>query len=69
MNNINESINKLGLEENINTTLINHSITTIKDLWDLQRKDLKNFSLKDRDINQIIIKMQLNGLDLNHKRY
>ena len=35
----------------------------------MRRRELKNIGLKDSQINHIIIKMQLKGLDLNEKMY
>lgn len=69
MDALNDSITKLGLNDKIKIILFNHSINTIKDLWKLKRADLKNLSLNNDEINQIIIKMQLKGIDLNYKIY
>lgn len=60
-------ISLLYLDHKINTVLIDHHIITIRDLWELKRKDLKKMNLSDSQINQIIIKLQLNGIDLNKK--
>ena len=46
-----------------------NNIKYIKDLWILKRKDLKEFNFTDREINNIVVKLQLNGLDLNGKVY
>lgn len=62
-------IEKLDIKTNIISKLKLHNILSVKDIWYLKRKDLKNFDLNDSEINQIIIKLQLNGIDLNKKVY
>lgn len=46
-----------------------NNINFIKDLWILKRKNLKDIGLTDMQINSIIIKLQLHGLDINKKIY
>jgi len=46
-----------------------NNIYTVGDLWNLKRKDLKSFNLNDNEIKQVIIKMQLHGIDLNRRIY
>lgn len=67
--NVNEKINKLGIDESIIKVFNSRDIVTINDLWGLKRKDLKNMDFSGEQINHIIIKMQLNGIDLNKKKY
>lgn len=67
--NVNEKINKLGIDESIIKVFNSRNIVTINDLWGLKRKDLKNMDFSGEQINHIIIKMQLNGIDLNRKKY
>lgn len=62
-------INYLGIDEKIIKFLNNNNIFFIKDLWNLDKKDLKNFGLTLSEINKIVVKMQLVGLDLNKKIY
>ena len=71
-------MNKLFLEKPIEELDVNSELTEklksnnlvyVKDLWVLKRKDLKNIKLSDSEINQIIIKLQLHGCDLNKKIY
>lgn len=64
-----KNIELLGLDEESLKILIDNNIITIKDLWLKKRMDLKNINLSDNQINKIIIKMQLFGLDLNQKVY
>lgn len=66
---VEESINKLGIDNNIKEKLENINIKLIKDLWVLKRKELKNMNFNDSEINHIRIKMQLLGLDLDKKKY
>jgi len=66
---LDSEIDVLTLNDNINNILKNNNINYVKDLWVLSRKDLKKFDLSDRDIQGIIIKLQLKGLDLNKKKY
>ena len=67
--NIKESIKKLGLDKKTEEVLTSNGIVKIEDLWCLNRKKLKSLGLKDLDINTIIVKLQLLGLDLNKKVY
>ena len=65
----NDSIDKLEISGELLVNLFNNGICLIKDLWNLSRKDLKKMNFSDGDINQIMIKMQLHGIDLNRKIY
>ncbi len=69
MNSIEDKIETLNLSKNIIKLLKTNNINFIKELWVLKRKDLKNMNLKDREIKDIIISLQLQGLDLNSKIY
>lgn len=62
-------IESLNIKKNIIDKLKHNNIFSIKELWTLKRKDLKGFDLSDIEINQIIINLQLNGIDLNKKVY
>lgn len=66
---LNNNIKVLNLESNILDKLKDNSISTIDQLYKFNRKELKKINLKDSEINQIIIKLQLMGLDLNKKKY
>ncbi len=69
MLNITENINTLNVTSNIIKTLQENNINTINDLWLLTRKDLKTIGLTDKEIKQIVISLQLKGIDLNKKIY
>ena len=62
-------IAKLGIDGDIIDIFKDKNIFTINDLWSLKRKDLKDMDFTSEQINHIIIKMQLNGIDLNRKKY
>lgn len=68
-NNIEKNIEILDLDKNINCILKGNDIKRIEDLWVLNRKKLKEIGINDADIKQIVIKLQLLGLDLNKKTY
>lgn len=68
MNNfLEKDISYLKLNKKINTILKQNNINIIKDLWITTRKNLKFFGLNDSEIKQIVIKLELNGLDLNKR--
>ena len=69
MNSIEDKIETLNLSKSINKILKENNIIYIKDLWILNRKALKSYGLKDSEIKDIIISLQLQGLDLNKKIY
>ena len=66
---IEDNINSLNLNEDIVQKLNKHEIYCIKELWESTRTDLRNYELTNKDISEIIIKLQLLGLDLNKKLY
>ena len=63
-----EKIEILDLDKNILCKLNKNNIYIIEDIWVMKRSELKCF-LDDNEINRIIVKMQLCGLDLNRKVY
>ena len=66
---IDDKIEKLMISTKLKEKLSLSKIKTIKDLWQLKRKDLKNSTFTDQEINELIIALQLEGLDLNKKIY
>lgn len=66
---LDSEIETLNIDSCTQNKLKINNIKYIKDLWILKRKDLKMISLTDKEINNIIVKLQLNGLDLNKKKY
>jgi len=69
MYSLNNNIKELGLEKEVINKLNNSNINTIKNLWDLKREELRAIDLTNEEINQITIKLQLFGIDLNKKVY
>lgn len=71
MNNkcLDKNISYLSINNDIIEILNKNNLIRIRDVWVLKRKDLKNIGLSDHQISNIIIKLQLNGLDLNGKIY
>lgn len=66
---IEDDIKRLNLSPSLNKKLIEKDLKTIKDIWVLKRKELKELGLNDKEIKDIIISLQLIGLDLNKKIY
>lgn len=66
---IEKDIGILDLDKPIVELLKQNEIVTIENLWVLNRKKLKELGLKDNEIKQITIKLQLLGLDLNKRVY
>lgn len=66
---VDKDINILGLDKEIEDILRKNNIVTIENIWIMNRKKLKELGLKDNDIKQITIKLQLLGLDLNKRIY
>lgn len=66
---IEDKIEKLMISTKLKEKLSLSKIKTIKDLWQLKRKDLKNSTFTDQEINELIIALQLERLDLNKKIY
>lgn len=64
-----EEITKLNLTSDLTKKLYDKNIKLISDIWILKRKDLKDLGLTDKEIKNIVISLQLEGLDLNKKIY
>ena len=64
-----KDIKIIELETDIVKVLLDNEIKTVGDVWVMNRKKLKAIGLKDTDIKQVIIKLQLLGLDLNKRMY
>ena len=62
-------IKTMDLDKEVLSILLENDIKTVGNLWELNRKKLKAMGVKDSDIKQIIIKLQLLGLDLNKRIY
>ncbi|MBQ8192584.1 MAG: hypothetical protein IJZ46_00710 [Bacilli bacterium] len=66
---IDDKIENLKLEQKIIKKLKEKNLTTIKDIWVLKRKELKEKEFNDSEIKSIVIALELEGLDLNKKIY
>ena len=66
---LDKGINELELDTKVLKILKDNDINLIRDLWKLQKRDLKKINLDDNDIRHIMIKLQLKGLDFNHRIY
>lgn len=66
---LDKSIEILDLSDQIVKKLENFNIKTIRELWQCKLIFLKENSFTTREINQIRIKLQLKGIDLNKKVY
>jgi len=62
-------IESLELSSNLTKKLKEKNILIIEDLWKLNRESLKKLGFNNYEINDIIVKLQLKGLDLNKKKY
>lgn len=69
MTNVDNKIEELNLESKLTDKLKEKNIITIRDVWLLKRKDLKEKDFNDNEIKSIIIALELQGLDLNKKIY
>ncbi len=65
---LDKDISYLNLNNDINNLFKDNNILTIEDLWIKNRTYLKNLGLSDNEIKQIIIKLELIGLDLNKRK-
>lgn len=64
-----KKISILGLDESIEKKLNELDINMVNDLWECKLIFLKNNNFNNNEINQIRIKLQLKGIDLNKKVY
>lgn len=63
------TISSLSLSKELINKLKDKELNYIEDVWVLKRIDLKNMCFSNDEINDIIISLQLIGLDLNKKKY
>lgn len=64
-----KTIDTLNLSSNLVNKLKEQNINIIKDVWVYTRKKLKEIGFTDSEIKSITIALQLEGLDLNKKKY
>ena len=63
-----KNISELSLKKEIIDKLNEKEVFLIKDLCSLTRRVLKEYGFSNDEINDIIITLQLVGLDLNKKK-
>ena len=59
----------LSLSKELINKLKDKGLNYIEDVWVLKRINLKTLGFTNDEINNIIISLQLIGLDLNKKKY
>ena len=64
-----DNLSKLNLDKDLELKLETNGFKLIKDLWLQKRVNLKQMGFCDKEINNIIIHLQLLGYDLNKKKY
>lgn len=64
---LDQDISYLNLNPKIINILKDNDILSVYDLWIQNRKNLKKINLNDQEIKEIIIKLELHGMDLNKK--
>ena len=65
----NRDISKLSLSKELINKLKDKGLNYIEDVWVLKRINLKTLGFTNDEIKEIIISLQLIGLDLNKKKY
>lgn len=66
---LDNDVNELKLNSKICSKLIDNNIDTIGKLCNYTRSDLRNLDFVQSDIQSIVIKLQLNGLDIKGNEY
>ena len=62
-----ENVSTLHLEDEVIRKLKEKEIKTVEDLWNLNRKELKQLGFSDIEVNKIVICLELYGLDLGKR--
>jgi DNA-directed RNA polymerase alpha subunit len=65
---MNKDLSNLGLSSTLLYKLRENNINNISDLQKLNRADLRNMKFDKSDIDEIIVKLELMGTDLNKRR-
>ena len=64
-----KTIEELNLSSKLVEKMHENNFNIVKDVWVKNRKNLKELGFTDSEIKSIIIALQLEGLDLNKKKY
>ena len=62
-------VSSLSLSKELINKLKDKELNYIEDVWVLKRNNLKTLGFTNDEIKEIIISLQLIGLDLNKKKY
>lgn len=65
----NKDINNLSISKELINKLKDKELNYIEDVWVLKRINLKTLGFTNDEIKEIVISLQLIGLDLNKKKY
>ena len=63
------AISSLSLSKELINKLKDKKLNYVEDVWVLKRINLKTLGFTNDEIKEIIISLQLIGLDLNKKKY
>jgi len=63
------AISSLSLSKELINKLKDKELNYVEDVWVLKRINLKTLGFTNDEIKEIIISLQLIGLDLNKKKY
>ena len=64
-----KTIEEMNLSSKLVEKMHANNFNIIKDVWVKNRKGLKELGFTDSEIKSITIALQLEGLDLNKKKY
>lgn len=67
--NVKVEVSEIDFPNNIKEKMISNNIKILEQIWELSRSDLKKMGFSNNEVNEIIVKLQLYGLDLNKKVY
>jgi DNA-directed RNA polymerase alpha subunit len=65
----NKDINNLSISKELINKLKDKELNYVEDVWVLKRINLKTLGFTNDEIKEIVISLQLIGLDLNKKKY
>lgn len=66
---LDNTIESMNLSSKLIEKMHANNIRTIENIWTKTRKELKQLGFTDSEIKSVVIALQLEGLDLNKKKY
>ena len=66
---LDNTIESMNLSSKLIEKMHANNIITIENIWTKTRKELKQLGFTDSEIKSVVIALQLEGLDLNKKKY